>query len=271
MLEQYAWLVISVLGLTVGFQLAEFALPAERRQPARRILFNAAYAPFILAFVMAIGAAFSPLIASLTSYTGGGLLPQFAPPGSGVVAIALFSLFYAFVWDISQYWMHRLQHASPTFWETHRFHHDETALSAAAQARVHPTSYVLAMLFHLPVIVLFGPQVPHFVATFLMFRFWGFLNHSNLRVGAGPLAILVSLPQWHRIHHSTFDHHRDRNFATFFPVIDWIFGTYYAPARGEYPPTGLPGDEQPALRAATVGPFLAWYRMLGARAGRQQS
>ena len=265
MIEQYAWLLVSVLGLTAVFQLAELALPAERRQPIRRILFNAAYAPFILAFVMAAGLAFSPVIAAIVQQSGGGLLPEIAPPGSGPVAILLFSLIYAFVWDLSQYAMHRLQHASPLLWQTHRFHHDETALSAAAQARVHPTSYLLAMTFHLPVILLFGPQVPHFVATFLMFRFWGFLNHANLRVGAGPLAILVALPQWHRIHHSTHDHHRDRNFATFFPVIDWMFGTYYAPRPGEYPPTGLPGEPEPGLRAATIGPFVTWYRMLGPR------
>ena len=271
MLADYGVLLASVLALAAAFHLAELLIPAQRSQPLRRIAFNAAYAPFILAFVMAAGVAFSPVIAHLVERSGGGLLPELAPPGSGGIRLLAFSLLYAFVWDLSQYAMHRLQHASPFLWQTHRFHHDETALSAVAQARVHPTSYILAILFHMPVIVLFGPQVPHFVATFLMFRFWGFLNHANLRVGVGPFAILVSLPQWHRIHHSALGEHRDRNFATFFPIIDWMFGTYYAPRPGEYPPTGLGEDPGRALHAATVGPFIAWFRMIRSRPQGQEN
>lgn len=261
MLTQYLSIVVSVLALSAGFQLLERLIPAEPGQPIGRWLFNTAYMPVILAAIILIGIAFSPAFTLLLSQTGGGLLPTLAPAGSGPIRLTLFALLYAFVWDLSQYAMHRLQHASPLLWQTHRFHHDETALNAAAQARVHPTSYVLSVIFHMPVVLLFGPQVPHFIATFLMFRLWGFVNHANLRLGLGPLAILLACPQWHRIHHSALEPHRDRNFATFFPVIDWLFGTYYAPRRGEYPPTGLSEPMVPGLRSATVEPFINWYEM----------
>jgi sterol desaturase/sphingolipid hydroxylase (fatty acid hydroxylase superfamily) len=267
-LAAYASVLLSVLALSAGFFVLERLLPAERGQPLGHWLFNAAYTPFILAAVFLIGAAFSPVFALLISHTGGGLLPEIAGEGSGIIRLTLFALLYAFVWDLLQYAMHRLQHASPILWRTHRFHHDETALSAVAQARVHPTSYLLAMLFHMPLIILFGPQVPHLIATFLLFRLWGFVNHANVRLGLGPLTILVAGPQWHRIHHSALDEHRDRNFATFFPVIDWLFGTYHAPRKGEYPPTGLGDRAPPAIFSATTEPFVAWYDMARSRFAR---
>ena len=267
MLQQYVSLVLSVLGISVGFYLLERLIPAQRGQPFVNWMFNTAYAPLILAVVLLTGAAFSPIFALLITQTGGGLLPVIAGEGSGPVRLALFALFYTFVWDLMQYAMHRLQHSSAILWETHRFHHDERALSAAAQARVHPTSYLLALVFHMPVLVLFGPQVPHFIATFLMFRLWGFVNHANVRVGFGPLAILISSPQWHRIHHSVHDEHQNKNFATFFPVIDLIFGTYWKPKPGEYPSTGLRETPASSLNAGTVGPFIAWYRMARRRFG----
>lgn len=267
-LTEYVRVLVSVLALCAAFQVLERLFPAERGQPTGRWLFNMAYTPVILAAVFLIGAAFSPGFAFLISQTGGGLLPVLAGEGSSPVRLTLFALFYAFVWDLSQYAMHRLQHASPILWRTHRFHHDETAVSAVVQARVHPTSFVLALIFHMPVIILFGPQVPHFIATFLLFRLWGFVNHANVRLDLGPLAILVAGPQWHRIHHSVLEEHRNRNFATFFPLIDWMFGTYYAPGKGEYPPTGLGDRPQPGLFAATVEPFVAWYGMARSRFGR---
>lgn len=265
MIQQFFSLLVSVVALSLGFYLLERLRPAERGQPLAHSLSNLLYAPFILAFVLVSGVLAAPAFSLMLAQAGGGLLPVFAGPGSGIAAQILFALVYAFVWDLSQYAMHRAQHAFPALWETHRLHHDETALNGIAQARVHPTSYLLAMAFHAPVVVLFGPQVPHFVATFVMFRLFGFMNHSNLRIGLGPAAILVSNPQWHRIHHSVHAAHRDRNFATFFPVIDWMFGTYYAPQPGEYPPTGLGEEPRTPLGVAMIRPFRVWGRMIGTR------
>lgn len=265
MLANYLSVLGSVLLMTLGFFALERIAPAERGQPVRGWLFNLAYTPFILAFAIALGVVAAPFFAFVIALTGGGLLPVFVGPDSGLAAHALFALAYAFAWDLSQYALHRLQHAVPLLWETHKFHHDETELNAAAQARVHPTSYVLAALFHVPVLVLFGPQAPHFVAAFLMFRLWGFVNHANLRIGLGPLTPLIAGPQWHRIHHSIRDEHRDRNFAVLFPVIDLMFGTYWRPRKREYPPSGLTGERVPSVRAATVEPFIGWYEMLRRR------
>jgi sterol desaturase/sphingolipid hydroxylase (fatty acid hydroxylase superfamily) len=111
----------------------------------------------------------------------------------------------------------------------------------------------------MPILLLFGALSPHAFVDFLLFRCWGFVNHANVQVGFGPLTGIIAGPQWHRIHHSTELRHRDRNFATFFPFIDKLFGTYYAPAADEYPATGLVEAEgESFLRQATYGPLANW-------------
>jgi sterol desaturase/sphingolipid hydroxylase (fatty acid hydroxylase superfamily) len=267
MLREYVTLVGSVLVIALAFRGLERLAPAERGQPHSSWLFNLAYTPFILIFIILLNVVFGPAYARVSAYTGGGLLPEFAGEESGAAAHLIFALVYFLVWDICQYALHRLQHALPVLWETHKFHHSETALNSTTQAKVHALSYVLALLFHLPVVVLFGPRAPHFVAAFLMFRLWGFFNHMNVRAGLGPFTPLVSGPQWHRLHHSIRVEHYNKNFATFFPFIDILFGTYRRPGADEYPPTGLAGEPPGGLGAATVGPLHAWYRMARRRRG----
>ncbi|HMJ93804.1 MAG TPA: sterol desaturase family protein [Allosphingosinicella sp.] len=265
MIEQYLMLLGPVLVLALLFRAVEWLAPAESGQPLGAWLFNLFYMPFFLAFALLAGSAFGPAFSFAHAQTGGGLLPAFAGEGSGPGALLLFAFVYALMWDLCQYALHRLQHGIPFLWETHKFHHDETALNAAAQTRVHPTSYVLATMAHIPVIILLGPQTPHFLAAFVLFSLWGFVNHANVRLDLGPLTPLISGPQWHRIHHSILPEHRDRNFAAFFPVIDLAFGTYYRPLAGEYPPSGLDAERVPSLRGATIEPFRAWLAMIGRR------
>ena len=107
-----------------------------------------------------------------------------------------------------------------------------------------------------------GSLTPHFAATFLMFRLWGFVNHANTRLDLGFLTPIISGPHWHRIHHSTSAEHYDKNFAAFFPFIDILFGTYYRPHKDEYPPTGIPThDFSGHLSEATIAPFVGFYRL----------
>ncbi|HYG29123.1 MAG TPA: sterol desaturase family protein [Allosphingosinicella sp.] len=260
-LDLLFWSVLLVL----LFALVEHMLAAERAQPPRRWLFNLCFIPAAAATIVAADILLGPLYVQARGVAGGGLLPILDTGESGLASQLAFILVYVFAWDVAQYTLHRIQHAVPALWETHRFHHDETAINAAAATRVHPTSYVLSVLAQLPLVLLFGPQVPHVAAAFLLFSLWGLVNHANVRIGFGPLTPFVSGPQWHRIHHSIDARHRDRNFATFFPVIDIIFGTYYRPSRDEYPATGLEGEQASSLKAATILPFVNWYRAVRSR------
>lgn len=187
-------------------------------------------------------------------------MPRLINPPRGIFAEFGFALTFAFVWDLWQYWVHRMQHAWPVFWQTHRFHHSETALNASAQARSHMLNYVMRTIMYLPLLLVWGSMSPHFAAAFVMFRLWGFVNHANTRLNLGFLTPIISGPHWHRIHHSTFAEHYDKNFAAFFPFIDILFGTYYRPGKDEYPATGIPVREFSGdLSEATIAPFVGLY------------
>ena len=257
----YLSLVGSVFALTIVFYILEELFPAESQQPASGRLFNTAYYIFLVLWLLVLQIVFAPVFSFALIKAGGGLLPRFMSAPRGVLAQIGFALAFAFVWDLWQYWVHRLQHAWPLFWETHKFHHSETALNATAQARHHMLHYVLNTALYLPLVLFWGGLTPHFLATFMMFRLWGFVNHANARLNLGFLTPVVAGPQWHRIHHSIIPEHFDKNFATFFPFIDILFGTYYRPRKDEHPPTGLPArDYSSNLSEATVAPFINLYK-----------
>jgi sterol desaturase/sphingolipid hydroxylase (fatty acid hydroxylase superfamily) len=262
----YLNLIGTVLVLTALFYGLELLVPAEKGQPVSKLLFNTTYYFFIVAGILGLQFILGPLFSYLLNGVQGGLLPRLISAPDGVWSQLGFALAFAVVWDLWQYWIHRLQHTWPVLWETHKFHHSESALNSSAQARQHLLNYVLFSTLYLPVLIIFGSLTPHFVATFLMFKLWGFVNHANIRIDVGPLTPIVSGPQWHRIHHSIYPEHHDKNFAAFFPFIDLVFGTYYWPRKGEYPPTGLPAAQYSgSIREATVAPFIGLYKIVLSR------
>jgi sterol desaturase/sphingolipid hydroxylase (fatty acid hydroxylase superfamily) len=90
--------------------------------------------------------------------------------------------------------------------------------------------------------------------------------HSNIECQYGWLNFLISSPSQHRVHHSTLPEHRDKNFATFFPIYDVIFGTYCPPPKVA-PPTGVTtGETYPSLWGAYMQPLTDWWRMGRSRA-----
>jgi sterol desaturase/sphingolipid hydroxylase (fatty acid hydroxylase superfamily) len=265
-LLEYFRLYLSTLGwalvMALIFYVPERLAPAEKNQPAAKRIFNLVYTPIVIGTIFLLQPLFGPFYLRALNFIGGGLLPVMVNEQSGLFAQLLFALSFAVVWDTWQYWIHRLQHTNAFLWQTHKFHHSDTALNSTSQARHHALNSLLMLVSYFPVLLLFGSQQPHFIATFVMFRLWGFVNHANVRLNLGPFTPLVAGPQWHRIHHSVRAEHLNRNYATFFPFLDMLFGTYYAPQKEEYPATGLPpGELTSDLREATFSPLISWYRM----------
>lgn len=254
---------------TIGWSLCiiaaiapfEWLSPAEKGQPWSKRLANVAYMPFITGFIFLMQPAVNAAAGALVS-TGSLLAVLVRPPSDGVWTF-LYSLLYAILWDIWQYWVHRAQHICRPLWATHKFHHSERALNVTTHARTHAASHVLFLILYAPVVLLLGSMAPHWIAALIMFRLWGYINHANVRLHLGVLTPLISGPQWHRIHHSVRREHHDRNFATYFPWIDMLFGTYYRPHRNEYPPTGLADKHDVSfLQDATIEPIRVWARMV---------
>jgi len=188
------------------------------------------------------------------------------------VPLALGLLAWLFVYDLLYYTMHRLQH-SPWLWPLHSLHHADAGLSATTTIRNHwlDEGFRLALIYAPLGLVTFGdPSQPLSTLDLTLFSlvaYYPIFLHSNLPIGFGPLNRLISSPQSHRIHHSIELQHRDCNFATFFPVIDLLFGTYWHPRSGEFPETGvieLAGKEMD-LVSFNLYPFRAWAGALRAR------
>ncbi|MDF7808341.1 sterol desaturase family protein [Pontiellaceae bacterium B12219] len=166
-----------------------------------------------------------------------------------------------FVIDLIYYAYHRAQHRFYPLWALHELHHSDAELNATSSYRTYWLELpVQGVIILMPTLYLFGGfGVVHGTVVMAFSLFFLIFAHSNLRLGLGPFQKWAISPQIHRIHHSRLQQHRDCNFAQYFPVIDRIFGTYYAPQPAEYPPTGTHQLESDASILKTfIRPFSIW-------------
>jgi len=175
--------------------------------------------------------------------------------------------------DFFFYWYHRLAHKVPLLWNLHKLHHMDPELDAMTLNRDNwldavyaaitlgvPTGIFLKTdnLSAVDLGLLNGALVTIF-STLLT------LGHMNVRLQIGKASIVYCSPQVHRIHHSRLPQHFDKNFAFVFPMWDVLFGTYYAPARDEFPPTGVVGEQEvSSLWEAEIFAVREWWKMFRA-------
>jgi sterol desaturase/sphingolipid hydroxylase (fatty acid hydroxylase superfamily) len=168
--------------------------------------------------------------------------------------------------DFFYYSFHRLQHASRWLWVQHEIHHSEEHMNVTTSLRLHWSEVIFKLLFiSAPMALLFNPPPFTVALAILIYDAPGYFIHLNSRISFGPVGKIFACPQTHRIHHSCESRHFDKNFAGIFSFWDWIFGTYYHPAKNEWPETGLSGKAVPSLPYAVVMPLVAWAGMMKER------
>jgi len=255
--------LVAVALLYVLFSAVELAIPAEPGQSWSGRLRNLVY------LAIFVGAGMSAMALWYA-------WPR--EPGSKLAfsRMSTFALLpaYVFASDFAYYWYHRAQHRFAGLWAIHELHHADSELNVTTSYRTYwLEAPVQAIVVAAPVSILLGAPVAAFALTSLLFsRAILLFAHSNLRLSLGRLTPVLCGPQWHRIHHSRLEQHRDRNFAQVFPIIDIIFGTYYRPAADEFPPTGTPELRSDAPLWQTQTRPLAIWRDLAlrrTRAGRR--
>ena len=179
--------------------------------------------------------------------------------GWSVIPVVLLSLFLS---DLLFYWYHRAEHTWGWLWKLHELHHADTQLNVTTSMRIYWLEYpIQVLLIWMPVHALIGSNIQIQWGLLCLGTSWLYFAHANIRLRLGPLTPVVCAPQLHRIHHSVEPHHQHKNFAQFFPVIDVLFGTYYAPAPDEFPSTGikdLPADA--SYLSVLVRPFRYWFK-----------
>lgn len=157
----------------------------------------------------------------------------FSEIGLLVAGTALAILSY----DFFYYWAHRLMHTR-WLWRFHAVHHAIEDLGAANYG--HWTETLMPLpLIALPSAFLVPTGLPVWKLAAGLMVLQSQYVHSQTRLHFGPFWRVVYDNRFHRIHHSIEEQHFDRNFGVFTPVWDWMFGTLYVPAKGEWPATGI--------------------------------
>ena len=248
--------------MTIGLVLEMIIQPGHKPQTSNtwlNIRYGVVYALAIFLISPGLGTGLNYILQktgtgfiSLDVFSSDSIVQQI---GAGVVLLIVTDFFY--------YWLHRAQHTFDWLWEQHVVHHSDEALNISTSARHHWLEFVFqALAVSIPVSILFklSPVGMWIVSSFV--GAYGWLNHMNVKVGFGPLSWLACSPQLHRIHHSILEQHRDKNFAAYFPVWDVVFGTYYHPAKNEYPDTGVRDVHITTISEANLYPFKRWAHRL---------
>lgn len=170
-------------------------------------------------------------------------------------------LFAFFITDLFQYWTHRFFHNHPFLWRFHSIHHSTENMDWLAGSRTHFVDiFVTRSMAFVPLYV-FGFSTITFNVYVIFMAIHAVLIHSNTRINFGFIKYIFATPQYHHWHHCKNPKHYGKNFATIFPFIDKIFGTYYLP-KDEWPEdTGLLEADYPkgyikqAIYPFTKSPF----------------
>ena len=136
--------------------------------------------------------------------------------------------------DLFQYWAHRFFHTRVYLWRFHSIHHSTQSMDWLAGSRTHfiDIFFTRAMTF-IPLYVL-GFSSTVFNVYIIFIAIHAVLIHANTRINFGPLKYIVTTPQYHHWHHCEDPKYYGHNFASIFPFIDMIFGTYFLPGK-EWP------------------------------------
>jgi hypothetical protein len=83
---------------------------------------------------------------------------------------------------------------------------------------------------------------------------WSFIVHANVNWRLGWLELFIATPSSHHWHHITEDKRCiNKNYATFLPLIDRIFGSYYLPSKRWQLSYGLVVEQDGEFEKASVG------------------
>ena len=161
----------------------------------------------------------------------------------------IIQLFLAFfVADFCQYWAHRFFHSYAYFWRFHSIHHSTKNMDWLAGSRTHFVDIFVTRCAAFAPLYVFGFTPLVFNIYILFMAIHAVMIHANTRINFGFLKYIIATPQYHHWHHCEDPKFYGKNFATIFPFIDRIFGTYF-----------LPGNEWPAGTGVHEGNYPKGY------------
>jgi sterol desaturase/sphingolipid hydroxylase (fatty acid hydroxylase superfamily) len=223
-----AWLA----GFAVAFGILSRLMPCNPGMYWWKDL-RAVLTDFIYWFVVPLFLRFGRLLLLIVAVAlvFGGREPQFFPVKQlplWVQCIAILLLE-----DLMLYWIHRLFH-NRFAWKFHAIHHSPQVLDWMSAQRMHPINFLLEFVVADVAVLLLGFSPAALVALVPLNMVYSAMVHANLNWTFGPLRYVFASPVFHRWHHTMEEQGGSKNFASTFPVLDMVFGTFYMPA-GQLP------------------------------------
>ena len=131
--------------------------------------------------------------------------------------------------DFLLYWQHRLFHTRRA-WPFHAVHHSSNDLDWLSATRMHPVNEIGAQIFSAAPLLACGFQPLTLIVLGPFIGTYAVIIHANLRWTFGPLRYVIASPVFHRWHHTRTKDGGEKNFASYLPIWDLIFGTFFMPA-----------------------------------------
>lgn len=165
------------------------------------------------------------------------------------------------VLDFSAYAVHVAMHETEGLWRFHRVHHSDAVVDVTTSIRQHPGE----SLVRYAALALFAVALGASPAAFAIYRLWSgiqaLVEHANVRLPLwldDVLALVVTTPNYHKVHHSREARETDSNYGNIFTIWDRLFFTATPARRGPDVGCGLDGLDSPAdqsLRGLLALPF----------------
>jgi sterol desaturase/sphingolipid hydroxylase (fatty acid hydroxylase superfamily) len=158
---------------------------------------------------------------------GFGALHRFALSPWQDLAITVLAL------DLSFYLVHVAMHKSPALWRFHQVHHSDAMLDVTTTIRQHPGESVIRYVGLAATAFALGASP----TGFMIYRVWstlqGLLEHANVKLPRRldtALALVITSPNMHKVHHSRDPRLTDTNYGNITSLWDRLFLTF-TPAR----------------------------------------
>lgn len=241
------WLAAAAVG---GLLVAERLWPRRHRTAAepQRTVRNLALGALDIAVVAGLQRPLANQLARHVEDHRLGLVQQLPAPDWVRDAVALLLL------DWSMYHWHVATHRVPLLWRLHRVHHIDIDMDASTALRFHVVDMMISVPLRLVQVRVIGAS-PRALAAWEGFFFASVLfHHANLDVpNDADLALIVTTPGMHDIHHRADATALDSNFSSGLSLWDRLHGTFSNAAPPV--PIGLPGGGAQGLLAALAMPF----------------
>ncbi len=127
--------------------------------------------------------------------------------------------------DFLYYVKHYVGHKFSFFWKIHQVHHSSLFLNLSTAYRMSWFAFLINPIFYAPAVIIgFSPEIV--LSNIYLVLIYNHLLHIDRDIGMGHLNKIFVSPNDHRIHHSCYKSHIDKNMGGVLNIWDKALGTY---------------------------------------------